>query len=61
MGASGIFAFNLGVNSLAYVLFAVSSSCSIYLLKKSQAQSILIWTQVYFLCVNIIGFFKYWK
>ncbi len=60
IGSASI-AFNIGFNSLAYGVFAVSSICSIYLLRKSNAQPVLLWTQVYFLCVNMIGFIRYWK
>ena len=58
---SAMLAFNVGFNSLAYGVFAVSAVSSIYLLRKSNAQPVLLWTQVYFLCVNMIGFIRYWK
>ena len=61
VSGSALLAFNVGFNSLAYGVFAVSAVSSIHLLRKSNAQPVLLWTQVYFLCVNMIGFFRYWK
>jgi uncharacterized membrane protein YhhN len=59
MIGSALIASNSGYNVLGYLFFLISSLASTKLLFSSDASRSLLWTNLWFVCMNIIGIVRY--
>jgi hypothetical protein len=59
MIGSFLIAANIGMTQLGYILFLASSIASVTLLSSSDASKSLLWTNVFFIVMNIIGIVRY--
>jgi hypothetical protein len=59
IGGSTLIAANIGMNVLGYVLFLISSVASLLLLRQSDASKSLVWVNLYFTAMNVIGIVRY--
>ena len=62
IAGSTLIAFNLGAmfNVLGYVFFTISSLSSVWLLLRSNAHRALLWTNLYFTVMNVVGMIRYY-
>lgn len=56
---STIVALDLGINWVGYVFFLASSTASVKLLMGSNASRSLLYTNLYFVVVNVVGLVRY--
>jgi len=59
--ASLLIALNLQYELYGYFLFTISSLTGAYLLYKSDVNRTMLWTNIYFFCVNILGIIRHWS
>lgn len=55
---SGLIALNLGLNFIGYMFFLASSIASVYLLSNSNSPKSLMYTNIFFIVMNIIGIIR---
>jgi hypothetical protein len=57
---SMLIALNIGWNFVGYIFFTASSIASVALLKKAVGGlRSLLYTNIYFVCINIVGLVRY--
>jgi|GEM_PF-1859275 len=59
--ASLLIALNINYELYGYFLFTISSLTGAYLLYKSDVNRTMLWTNIYFFCVNILGIITHWS
>lgn len=56
-----LIALNMNYELYGYFVFSISSLTGAYLLYKSNVTRTMLWTNVYFFCVNILGIITHWS
>lgn len=56
-----LIALNINYELCGYFFFTISALTGAYLLNKSDVNRTMLWTNIYFFCVNILGIIRHWS